>query len=80
MSQSTSNELYPEKVEEKRLQDIRVKKVRNALKDVHITRFTVSELPALCRLLGLINNGAGQLEPTERDLLLLEEKIFSSED
>lgn len=53
----------------------RKSELRKRIKSMSLGEFTISELEAVMRLLGLAYNGAGTLEPHEEHLALLEKKI-----
>ena len=53
----------------------RTLKLKKRIESMSLGEFTVNELEAVMRLLGLAYNGAGTLKPYEEHLALLENKV-----
>ncbi len=68
------NELDPEDVAVRNAWFARLSKLREKLKDVPLSEFTVSELPYILRLQCLVRNSEGLLEITGLEVAILEKK------
>ncbi|MEX1063832.1 MAG: hypothetical protein WD898_03390 [Candidatus Paceibacterota bacterium] len=66
-----ASEMDPEYAARQRIAE-RMNRIRGELKDVPLGEFTVGELEAVMRLMGLAYNGAGTLEPHKEHFKQLE--------
>lgn len=53
----------------------RLLRLREGLKNVPLSEFTVGDLPVLIRLMGAFHNSAGQIDPSEEELRALERVV-----